>query len=210
MAAAPPPYRPRKGVRVLRERDERLAQLFDRIRPIAIAQKPSTFESIARSIVYQQLSGRAAETIWQRLLACFDGGNLEPAAVLRKRTTTLRKAGLSGAKTESLRDLARHVRSGALRPERLGELDDDAVIEALTRVRGIGPWSAHMHLIFALARPDVWPTGDLGVRKGLRLFFDLDDVPTAQDAEALGEGYRPWRTLLAWSMWRIHDVEKGR
>lgn len=196
------------GVRVLRERDGRMARLLDDIRPIAIPQKPSTFESIARSIVYQQLSGRAAETIWQRLLARFDGGSLAPDAVLRKRPTTLRKAGLSAAKTESLRDLARHVRAGELKPERLGELDDDAVIEALTRVKGIGPWSAHMHLIFALARPDVWPTGDLGVRKGLQLFFDLDAVPTANEAEALGEPYRPWRTLLAWSMWRIHDVEQ--
>ena len=184
-----------------------MARLLERIRPIAIPQKPSTFESIARSIVYQQLSGRAAETIWQRLVARFDDGEFEAETVLRKRPSTLRKAGLSAAKTESLRDLARHVRSGELQPARLGELDDAAVIEELTRVKGIGPWSAHMHLIFALARPDVWPTGDLGVRKGLQRFFALDEVPTAKEAEVLGAPYRPWRTLLAWSMWRIHDVE---
>lgn len=184
-----------------------MARLLTEIRPIVIPQKESTFESIARSIVYQQLSGRAAETIWQRLLARFEGHVLEPAAVLRKRPTTLRKAGLSTAKTTSIRDLARHVLDGDLDPERLGELDDEAVSEELTRVKGIGPWSAHMHLIFALARPDVWPTGDLGVRKGLQVFLGLDDVPTEKEAEKLGEPFRPWRTLLAWSMWRILELE---
>ena len=186
-----------------------MARLLARIRPVVIPQKPSTFESIARSIVYQQLSGRAAETIWQRLRERFEGDELRPEDVLRKRPSTLRRAGLSAAKTESVRDLARRVVRGDLAPEALHTLADEEVVSELTRVKGIGPWSAHMHLIFALARPDVWPTGDLGVRKGLQLFLDLDEVPTPQAAEVLGDPYRPWRTTLAWSMWRIHDVAMG-
>jgi 3-methyladenine DNA glycosylase/8-oxoguanine DNA glycosylase len=82
------------------------------------------------------------------------------------------------------------------------------VIAALVRVRGIGPWSAHMHLILSLARPDVWPTGDYGVRKGLQRWLGLAEVPTPREAEALGEPFRPWRTVLAWSMWRIHELER--
>jgi len=200
-------YRPRAGVRTLRRRDPAFARLLDAIGPVTIPQRPSTFETVARAIAYQQLTGKAARTIWDRVLARFEGSGFNPEAVLRKRRTTLRSAGLSGAKTESLRDLARHVVDGRLAPEALVGLSDDEVIASLTRVRGIGPWSAHMHLIFSLARPDVWPTGDLGVRKGLATFLELDAVPDAKEAERLGEAYRPWRTILAWAMWRIHDVE---
>lgn len=199
-------YRPRGGVRALGRRDPRLRDLLRDVGPVAIAQKSSTFETIARSIAYQQLTGKAARTIWERVLRRFDGEGLQPERVLRTRLETLRRAGLSRAKAASLKDLARHVVDGRLEPERLPELDDEEVMVRLTRVKGIGPWSAHMHLIFALARPDVWPVGDLGVRKGLARFLDLPAVPDAKEAARLGEAWAPWRTIVAWAMWRIQDA----
>ncbi len=200
-------YRPRAGVRALGSRDPRLATLLAEVGPVVIAQQPSSFETIARSIAYQQLTGKAARTIWSRVLARFDGRGFSPEGVLATRADTLRRAGLSRSKVASLKDLARHVADGRLQPETLRRLDDDAVMERMVRVRGIGPWSVHMHLIFALARPDVWPTGDLGVRKGLARFLGLDEVPGPREAEAIGEAWRPWRTIAAWAMWRIHDVD---
>ncbi len=201
-------YRPTRACNRLMRREPRFGRLVELVGRPALPQRDSTFESIARSIVYQQLSGAAAGTIWGRLLDKFPGRELVPERVLRKRMTTLRAAGLSKAKANSIRDLARHVRDGHLHPEGLADLDDDAVIEALTQVKGIGPWSAHMHLMFALARPDVWPVGDLGVRKGLELFLGLPATPTAKDAEPLGDAYRPHRSMLAWYMWRVLDVEE--
>ena len=200
-------YRPRAGIRALRARDARFAALLAAVGPVAIPQRPSTFETIARSIAYQQLTGKAARTIWERVLRHFDGRGFTPERVLRTRIDTLRAAGLSRAKAESLKDLARHVAEGHLDPVGLRDLDDETVTAQLVRVRGIGPWSAHMHLIFALARPDVWPTGDLGVRKGLQRFLDLPAVPDAKEAARLGEAWAPWRTIVAWTMWRIHDLE---
>lgn len=199
-------YRPIRACNALMRRDPRFRRLVEAVGKPAIPQRASTFETLARSIVYQQLSGRAASTIFGRLLDKFEDRVLDPRALLRKRITTLRAAGLSRAKAESVRDLARHVVDGRLDPAGLHALDDDEVMESLTRVKGIGPWSARMHLMFALKRPDVWPVGDLGVRKGLQVYLGLDDVPTAREAEPLGDPYRPHRSMVAWYMWRIHDV----
>jgi len=200
-------WRPRSQARSLAARDERFARLLKQVGAPRIAQHDSTFESIARSIAYQQLAGPAARAIWGRVCALFENGQPEAAAALRKRDATYRKAGLSGPKTQSLKDLARHVKDGRVDPEGLSALSDEEVIEVLTQVRGIGPWSAQMHLMFSLARPDVWPTGDLGVRKGWAVFTGSPSTPTARELDALGDPYLPYRSILAWYMWRIHDVE---
>lgn len=199
-------WRPRKAVRELASRDPRLARLVEACGYPAIPQRPSTFDTIARAIAYQQLAGPAARAIWGRVLALFPEGRLEPGAVLRKRDATYRKVGLSGPKTRSIKDLARAVMEGRLQPGSLADLPDDDVLEALTQVRGIGPWSAQMHLMFSLRRPDVWPVLDLGVRKGWARFTGALE-PTARDLAPLGDPYRPYRSILAWYMWRVHDVE---
>lgn len=201
-------YRPTRACRALARREPRFARLVEMIGIPNIPLRPSTFQTLSRSIVYQQLTGAAAGTIFGRLLDKFPDRALEPEVLLRKRMTTLRGAGLSQAKALSLRDLAKHIVDGRVQPESLHDLSNEEVIETLTQVRGIGPWSAQMHMMFSLGRRDVWPVGDLGVRKGLAKYLDLNAVPDAKACEPLGDDYRPHRTALAWYMWRVLDVEE--
>ena len=191
----------------LADRSKRFAKLVELTGAPILGRAPSSFPSIARSIVYQQLSGRAAGTIWERFAQSLPKGRVTPKAVLSRNVTSLRAVGLSNNKAKSLLDLAAHVDSGALRPTALRRLDDQSVIETLTQVRGIGPWSAHMHLMFALGRLDVWPAADLGVRKGVEKFLKLKDTPTEKQAEPLGNRFAPYRSVAAWYMWRILDVD---
>ncbi len=199
-------FEPTQAIRSMSRADPRFRQLVRAAGPMRVVLRPSTFQSLARAIVYQQLTGHAAGTIWGRLVAQFDGARMTAEAVSRRRVPGLRKAGLSRAKAEAIKDLARHVTSGRLRPGGLRHLPDEAVIEALTQVRGIGPWSARMHLMFSLGRPDVWPVGDLGVRKGLARFLGRD-VPDSKQAEPLGDDFRPHRSVLAWYCWRILELD---
>jgi DNA-3-methyladenine glycosylase II len=162
----------------------------------------SRFEQLAESICYQQLAGKAAAAIWSRTRALVDGP-FRPEALLAVGPDALRGAGLSGAKTASLLDLAAKVDDGTVRLERIGRLSDEAVIEHLVVVRGIGRWTAEMFLIFTLGRLDVWPVGDLGVRAGYARAYGLAEVPTAKELEPLGDRFRPYRTLVAWYCWRV-------
>ncbi len=167
------------------------------------------FEALANSIVYQQLAGAAARAIWGRVRALIDGP-FTADAVLTLPDEALRGAGLSGAKVASLRDLAGHVAAGKVRLDRIGRLDDEGVIEHLTVVRGIGPWTAQMFLIFNLRRLDVWPTGDLGVRAGFARAYGLDAMPTPKELEVLGNHLAPYRSLAAWYCWRaVETVTPG-
>lgn len=163
------------------------------------------FERLARSIAYQQLAGAAAATIWGRTVAVLDG-EVTPEAILSADPRALRSAGLSGAKAAALTDLAAKVEDGTLALERLGWRDDDSVIEELIQVRGIGEWTAQMFLIFSLRRLNVWPTGDLGVRSGYAIAFELSEAPSAKDLEALGEPFDPYRSVAAWYLWRAADT----
>jgi DNA-3-methyladenine glycosylase II len=199
-------WRPRKAVSELSARDPRFERLVSAVGHPAIPVRPSTFEWIARAIAYQQLAGAAASAIWGRTQALFGEGGMQPEAVLQTPDAAFRDVGLSGAKTRGIKDLARHVAEGLLDPAALTRMDDEAVIDALTSVWGIGRWSAQMHLMFSLKRIDVWPVLDLGVRKGWAKFTG-DAEPGARDLEPLGDPYRPYRSILAWYMWRIHDVE---
>lgn len=162
------------------------------------------FPYLVRAIVYQQLAGKAAATIHGRFVeAC--GGEVTPARVGRTSDEALRAAGLSRGKLAAVRDLAAKARQ--LRLHELPQLQDEAVVERLTTVRGIGPWTAQMFLIFALRRPDVWPTGDLGVRAGYARIMGLEETPREKDMEPLGEPYRPWRSAAAWYCWRALEIE---
>lgn len=163
------------------------------------------FESLANAIVFQQLHGNAARTIWGRVRALVDGP-FDPETVAAVPFDDLRAAGLSGSKAASVHDLAFRVATGEVALDRIGRLSDEAVIEHLTQVRGIGRWTAQMFLIFNLRRIDVWPTGDYGVRAGYAKAFGLAAMPDAKELEPLGDAFRPYRSLAAWYCWRAVDT----
>lgn len=195
---------------ILATRDAVLADLIAQTGPMRISRpKMSPFESLVQAIVYQQLAGAAARAIHGRLIAAMPGG-VEPEALLALSDAELRTVGLSAAKVLSLRDLATKVLDGTVivAPRRLARLSDEEVIARLTTVRGIGPWSAHMFMMFQLRRIDVWPVGDYGVRQGYGLAWKVP-TPTARELEPLGEPFRPYRTVLAWYCWRAAELYAG-
>ena len=159
------------------------------------------FEQLAEAICYQQLAGKAAEAIWLRVRTLVDGA-FTPEAVLGVGYDALRGAGFSNAKALSLLDLAGKVASGDVRLDRIGRLSDEAVVAELVPVRGIGPWTAQMFLIFTLKRLDVWPVGDYGVRAGYAVIYDLAVMPSSQELMLLGDRFRPYRTMVAWYCWQ--------
>jgi DNA-3-methyladenine glycosylase II len=186
-------------------RDPVMARLVAVHGPPQIASRRTghtRFEQLAEAISYQQLAGKAAEAIWGRVRSLVDG-DFTPETILALGPEPLRHAGMSGAKTASLLDLAAKVDDGTVRLDRIGRLSDDAVIDHLIVVRGIGRWTAEMFLIFTLRRLDVWPTGDYGVRAGYARAYGLAEVPTAKELEPLGDRFRPYRTVAAWYCWRV-------
>jgi DNA-3-methyladenine glycosylase II len=174
-------------------------------------QKPSDnhFAALVRSIVYQQLAGRAAAAIHGRLIATLDGV-VEPDALLEQSDEALRAAGLSANKAASLRDLATKVLDGTvvLDAKGLARETDEEVVARLSTVRGIGEWTAQMFLMFQLRRLDVWPTGDLGVRKGYGLAWGVP-MPTPKQLADLGDPFRPYRSVVAWYCWRACEIYAG-
>jgi DNA-3-methyladenine glycosylase II len=167
------------------------------------------FEALVRSIVYQQLAGPAAAAIHGRLVAAL-GGEVTPKRLLSLPAGTLRSVGLSANKAASLQDLAARVLDGTvvLDPAGLRTENDAEVVARLTTVRGIGKWTAEMFLMFQLRRLDVWPTGDLGVRKGFGLAWEIP-TPTAKQLEPLGDPFRPYRSVVAWYCWRAAEIYGG-
>lgn len=166
------------------------------------------FAAVARHVTYQQLAGAAAASIWARVRATAGDDPLEPVGVLARGEHPLRKAGLSAAKAGTVLALARHVVDGSVRLDRLGRRADDDVISELTAVRGIGPWTAQMFLLFDLRRLDVWPTGDYGVRVGYSCAVGGDPPSPAELLEA-GERFRPYRSVAAWYCWRAVEAERA-
>jgi len=163
------------------------------------------FEQLARAVAFQQLAGRAASTIWGRVRELVPG-DFTAEAVLALTHGQLRSAGLSTAKALSIADLAEHVVDGRLPLDRIARQPEEAIIEELTRVRGIGRWTAEMFLMFQLGKLNVWPVGDLGVRAGYRALYELDELPTVNELEQLGERFRPYRSVAAWYCWRAADT----
>jgi len=199
-----------EATEILAARDRVLAGLVAEAGPMRIPRRTmSPFAALVQAIVYQQLAGAAARAIHGRLIAALDGG-VAPEALLGLSDETLRAVGLSSAKVRSLRDLATKSLDGAvvLSPRALARQSDDEVIARLSSVRGIGPWSAQMFLIFQLRRLDVWPVADLGVRRGYGLAWKVP-TPTARELEPLGEPYRPYRTVVTWYCWRAAELYAG-
>jgi DNA-3-methyladenine glycosylase II len=191
----------REAIVHLRRTDPVLCEIINRVGDYRIEFREPDFETLVKSIVYQQLSGRVASVIFERLLSAV-GGTITPANVLKLRPTRMRAAGLSAQKTVYIRDLARHTRDGHVIFEELRGLSDTEVIEKLTVVKGIGVWTAHMFLIFALRRPDVLPTGDLGIRAAIRKAYGLAELPKPAEIENLAERWRPYCTVASWYLWR--------
>jgi DNA-3-methyladenine glycosylase II len=195
---------------ILAAREPVLARLVEEAGPMRLPRaRLSPFAALVQAIVYQQLAGAAARAIHGRLVDAM-GGEVSPDALLALSDETLRAVGLSAAKVRSLRDLATKVLDGTVivAPRRLARQSDEEVTRRLTTVRGIGPWSAHMFLMFQLRRLDVWPVGDFGVRKGYGLAWDVP-MPTARELEPLGERFRPYRTVVAWYCWRAVELYAG-
>ncbi len=198
------------AARELAARDPVMAGLISAAGPPRVRPpQESHFAALVRAIVYQQLAGAAAAAIHGRLIAALDG-EVSPEGLLSLSTEQLRAAGLSGNKTASLRDLAAKVLDGTvvLDPRGLARESDTEVVVRLSTVRGIGQWTAHMFLMFQLRRLDVWPTGDLGVRRGYGLAWQVP-MPTARELEPLGEPFRPYRSVTAWYCWRAVELLAG-
>jgi DNA-3-methyladenine glycosylase II len=193
-----------EALRHLTRNDPVMARIIGSIGAYGLRQRPADFETLVRSIVYQQLSGKVAVVILGRLLRAA-GPQLTPQSILKLRPSRMRALGLSKAKTEYIRDLARHVRDGSLDFDQLPALSDDEVIEKLVAVKGVGPWTAHMFLMFGLERLDVLPTGDLGIKNALRKEYGLEALPTPAEMEKLAERWRPYCTVACWYLWRTVD-----
>jgi DNA-3-methyladenine glycosylase II len=164
--------------------------------------RPDPYEALARAVVGQQLSTKAAGSIWARLLDGFGGSFPQPAQLIAADPESLREAGLSWSKVGFLRDLAERIEDGRLDLGRLGKLADEDVVAELVQIKGIGAWTAEMFLIFHLARPDVVSTGDLGIRRAVQIAYGLDDLPGPHDLERIAEPWRPHRTLACLYLWR--------
>jgi DNA-3-methyladenine glycosylase II len=195
----------RKAILHLKKADPVMRAIIERVGAYKIQHREPSFETLVRSIVYQQLSGKVASVILGRLIALLPGGKVTPQAILKLTPARMRKAGLSKQKTAYIRDLARKTNKGHVKFETLADLADHEVIEHLTQVKGIGVWTAHMFLIFALRRPDILATGDLGVRVAIRKAYQLEDLPLPKQVEELAAAWRPYSSVAVWYLWRSLD-----
>ena len=186
-----------------------LGSLIERVGPCRLeARREGThYEALVRSIVFQQLSGKAAGTIHARFRALYPRNRPRPELVLQSTDAALRAAGLSRQKVGYLRDLATHTRNG-LPLERLSRFDDERVIETLTVVKGIGRWTAEMYLMFRLGRHDVLPVDDLGIRSAMRRAYNMRALPDKQRMRKIAEAWRPYRSLACFYLWRSLDSAK--
>jgi DNA-3-methyladenine glycosylase II len=197
-------FDPQEACRALARREPKFRALMKRCGPFALNLRPAPtpFEALAESIVYQQLHGKAAASIFARLKALHGGADLDPSVILATPDADLRGAGLSQAKLAAIRDLSARSMEGQVPGwAALRKLDDDTILERFTAVRGIGRWTVEMLLIFRLGRPDIWPVDDYAVRKAYGLLFGIPE-PKPKEMQARAEAWRPWRTVAAWYLWR--------
>jgi DNA-3-methyladenine glycosylase II len=201
---------PKAAARILADRDPVIARLLDQAGPPRLSRPvEGHFAALVRAIVYQQLAGRAAGAIHGRLIDALDG-DVRPEPLIALSDETLRAVGLSRNKMASLRDLAAKVldETVVLSTRGLAAESDDEIVARLSKVRGIGPWTAEMFLLFQLRRLDVWPVGDLGVRRGYGLAWQVP-TPTARELQPLGDRFRPYRSVAAWYCWRAAELYAG-
>lgn len=181
-----------------------LGKIVKQVGPYNITLVRNPYESLIEAIITQQLSGKAADSISGRFRKMYQRYP-KPAEVLKTPDFKLRKAGLSRMKISYIKDLSKKIETREIRIRSLEEKSDEEVVEELTKVRGIGRWTAEMFLIFSLGRPDVLPVGDLGLRKGIQRLFSLEEIPGAKKIEELAEGWRPYRTVATWYLWKSQN-----
>jgi DNA-3-methyladenine glycosylase II len=192
-----------RAKRALARRDPVMARIMREHPKVFLARRGEPFLTLARAIVGQQISVKAAQSVWDRLVACV--GDVTPQRVLLKERKLLRACGLSDRKTEYIADLAQHFVEGAIHEHRWPEMPDEEIIAELVAVRGIGRWTAEMFLIFNLLRPDVFPLDDLGLQKGIRVSYFKGRKVSLRTMKRLGETWRPWRSVATWYLWRSLD-----
>ena len=196
----------RKAVNHLKKCDPVLCAIIERVGPCRMEYGVPEFCSVAEAIVYQQLNGKAAVTIFKRF-AALAGEPLTPEGILKLSDEQLRSVGLSKQKSAYLKDLAAKTAAGLLDFSRLPELTDEQVIQHLTQVKGVGVWTAHMFLMFSLRRPNVLPTGDYGVQVAIRKHYRKRKLPKPKDMEKLAKAWEPYRSVACWYMWRSLDIK---
>jgi DNA-3-methyladenine glycosylase II len=184
------------------KKDPVMAKIIEKAGPYRMQYREPCFETLVRSIVYQQLSGRVAAVIFGRLHAAAGEETLTPAGVMKLRPERMRRVGLSAQKTLYIRELAKHTRRESVVFESLPDLEDALVIEHLTRVKGIGVWTAQMFLMFALKRPDVLPVADLGIRSAMKRAYGLDELPKPAEMEKIAAAWKPYTSVACWYLWR--------
>jgi DNA-3-methyladenine glycosylase II len=189
--------------RALARRDPVMGTIMRAHPRIYLARRGEAFLTLARAIVGQQISVKAAQSVWDRLVACV--GEVTPQSVLLKQRPVLRACGLSDRKTEYIADLAQHFADGSIHVHRWPQMSDEDIIAELVQVRGIGRWTAEMFLIFNLLRPDVFPLDDLGLQKGIRVSYFANRRVALSTMRRLGERWRPWRSVATWYLWRSLD-----
>jgi DNA-3-methyladenine glycosylase II len=189
----------------LRAADPVLGAIIQRVGPYAMQYHEPTFRALVRSIVFQQLHGKAARTIFDRLVQKA-GGEITPDSILKLRPTQMRAVGLSKQKLTYIRDLARKTRDGIVEFDKFPNMTDEEIIAELTQVKGIGQWTAHMFLMFALKRQNILPTGDYGVRSAMRKAYGMKVMPKPRTMERLAKGWHPYCSVASWYMWRSLDV----
>jgi DNA-3-methyladenine glycosylase II len=196
----------RKAILHLKKSDPVLRAIIERVGPYRIEYGEPTFHSLAESILYQQLNGKAAVTIFNRFTEQ-TGDPVTPEGILKLTDAQMRAVGLSKQKTSYLRDLAAKTKDGLLNFDRLAEMTDSEVIEHLTQVKGIGVWTAHMFLMFTLRRPDVLPTGDYGVQSAMKKHYRKRKLPKPKDMEKIAKAWAPYRSVASWYLWRSLDIK---
>ncbi len=192
-----------RAKRALSRKDPVMSSIVKTHKGIHLVKRGEPFLTLARAIVGQQISVKAAQSVWDRVVACT--GAVTPEGILLKKPPELRACGLSDRKTEYIVDLARRFAEGQVHPYRWDEMSDEEVIADLVQVRGIGRWTAEMFLIFNLLRPDVFPLDDLGLQKGIRVSYFKGRKVSLARMRKLGESWRPWRSVATWYLWRSLD-----
>lgn len=198
----------KKAIAHLKKSDAVLAQIIEQAGAYRITYREPGFETLVRSIVFQQLNGKAADTIFGRLKAATKADPITPESILKLRPARMRALGLSKQKLSYVRELARMTRDGEVNFEACLTLKNEEVVEHLTRVKGVGVWTVHMFLMFALRRHDVLPTGDFGIRMAMKKAYGLEEMPKPAEMEKIAAPWGPYSSVACWYLWRSLDVKE--
>jgi DNA-3-methyladenine glycosylase II len=189
--------------RHLAKKDKVLRKLIRAHPDAELRTRGDAFQTLARAIVGQQISVKAAQSVWNRFAEC--AGTVTPAGVVGLADASMRACGLSGSKVAYIKDLAGHFHAGSLKPRRWSRMADEAIIEELVRVKGIGRWSAEMFLLFHMMRPDILPVGDLGLQRAMERQYNAGEALTKDEMRTIGKAWSPWSTVATWYLWRSLD-----